>query len=59
MRIDYDDLREDLMANEMGEHGRGAFGGSLLEPWELEAASPQELRDLAENAGFDINDYRF
>ena len=54
MRIDVDELRKDLL-----EESYGAFfgGGLLIESFDIEGASSEELVELAERKGIDLYHY--
>ena len=55
--IDFDQLRRDLADDRYA----GAFAGMpamLMEAWEIESASEEELLELAQREGIDLDDYK-
>lgn len=57
MVIDIDKLREDLRNECYGAYFGGGFGGALVESFDVEKASPEELIEMAERQGVDLTDY--
>ena len=57
MRIDVDELRKELFEESYGAFFGGGFGGALIESFDIEGASPEELVELAERKGIDL--YRY
>ncbi len=58
MTIDIEALREDLKQECYGAFFGGGFGGALIESFDLERASPEELIEVAEKKGIDLRDYQ-
>ena len=58
MTIDIEALREDLKQECYGAFFCGGFGGALIESFDLERASPEELIEIAEKKGIDLRDYQ-
>ena len=57
MTIDVDVLREDLKNECYGAFYGGGFGGALMESFDIESASDEELVEIAMSKGFDLTDY--
>ncbi len=57
MDIDFDRLRSDLADDSYGAFYGGGFGGALMEAFDIESASEDELIQLAEDKGLDLEDY--
>ena len=57
MKIDIDALREDLMNDSYGAFFGGGFGGALMESFDIDRASPEELIAIAPRNGVDLGDY--
>ncbi len=53
MDIDFDRLRSDLADDSYGAFYGGGFGGALMEAFDIESASEDELIQLAEDKGLD------
>ena len=58
MTIDIEKLREDLKQECYGAFFIGGFGGALMESFDLDRASPEELVDIAGEKGIDLKDYQ-
>lgn len=52
-----EELREDLKQECYSAFSGGGFGGALMEAFDLEGASPEELVEIAERRGIDLSDY--
>ena len=57
MTIDIEKLRENLKQECYGAYFGGGFGGALMESFDIEKASPEELIAIAQRNGFDLSDY--
>ena len=57
MCIDFDSLRDDIAQESYGAFFGGGFGGALMEAFDIENASPEELIEMAERQGIDLDDY--
>ena len=55
--IDVEALRRDLLADSYGAFYGGGFGGAMIESFEIERATPQELADIAQKKGIDVRQY--
>jgi len=55
MSIDIEKLRETLKQECYGAFFGGGFGGALVESFDLERASPEELIELALERGIDLS----
>ena len=55
--IDIDKLREDLENDSYGAFYGGSFGGALVEAFDIESASPEELVEIALSKGIDLEEY--
>ena len=58
MTIDIDALREDMKNECYGAFFGGGFGGALIESFDIEDASPEELVQMAQRQGITLNKYR-
>ena len=58
MDIDVDKLREDLKQECYGAFFVAGIGGALIESFDIENASDEEIIDKAKSKGIDIEDYR-
>lgn len=52
-----DRLREDLINDDMGAFFGGGFGGALMESFDVENASEDELIEMARRRGFELDNY--
>ena len=58
MKIDIEKLRQDMKEDCYGAYFGGGFGGALVEAFDVEKASPEELIKMAQrNRGIDLSDY--
>lgn len=57
MTIDIEALREELKQECYGAFFGGGFGEALMESFDLERASPEELVEIAEEKGIDFRKY--
>ncbi len=57
MEIDYDRLREDLKNETLGAFFGGGFGGALIESFDIDNASDDELISIAQQMHIDLNKY--
>ena len=57
MTIDIERLREDLKQECYGAFFVGGFGGALMETFDLEKASPEELIEIAREKGIELKKY--
>ena len=55
--IDIERLREDLRSEDFGAYWGGGFGGALMETFDLDRATPEELVQIAQDRGFDLRRY--
>ena len=58
MIIDVDDLRKDLLNDSYGAAFGGGFGGALMEAFDIERASDEEIVQIALDKGYDLENYR-
>ena len=58
MTIDIEKLREDLKEECLGAFYGGGFGGALMESFDIENSSPEELVDMARENGIDLRIYK-
>ena len=58
MQIDIDSLREDMKQDSYGAFFGGGYGGALMESFDIEKASPKELLEMAQDKGFNLEDYK-
>ena len=57
MIVDVDELRKDLVNDSYGAFFGGGFGGALIESFDLQNASDEELVRIAQNKGVDLSKY--
>ncbi len=57
MLIDVDSLKEDMKQECYGAYFIGGFGGALMESFDLDRASPEELVAMAQDKGIDLRAY--
>ena len=55
--IDIERLREDLRSEDLGAYWGGGFGGALIEAFDIDHATPEELVQIAQDRGFDLRRY--
>lgn len=55
--LDIERLREDLKSDLQGAYYVGGFGGALMESFDVDDASPDDLISMAQNEGFNLRDY--
>lgn len=55
--IDIWHLREDLRSEDLGAYFGGDFGGALMEAFDIESATPEELVQIAQDKGIDLQNY--
>ena len=55
--IDIERLREDLRSDVLGAYFGGGFSGALMEAFDIESATPEELVQMAQERGFDLRNY--
>ena len=57
MIIDVDELRQDLLNENMGAFFGGGFGGALVEGFDIHRASDEEVVEIALRKGIDLSRY--
>ena len=55
--IDIERLREDLRSEDLGAYFGGGFGGALMEAFDIDNATPEELLQIAQDNGVDLRRY--
>lgn len=55
--IDIERLREDLRSDVLGAYFGGGFGGALMEAFDIDNATPEELLQMAQDNGVDLQRY--
>lgn len=55
--IDVERLRDDLRSEELGAYFGGGFGGALMEAFDIDHATPEELLQIAHDNGVDLRRY--
>lgn len=58
MKIDIERLREDIKQDCYGAYFGGGFGGALMESFDVEKASPEEVIEIAKNKNMDLWKYQ-
>ena len=56
--IDIDELRDDMRNEAYGAFYGGGFGGALMEAFDIEGASDEEILEKALEEGIDIGKYQ-
>lgn len=56
--IDIDRLRSDMYDECMGAFFGGGFGGALIESFDVDNASPEELVQMAQRQGINLYNYQ-
>ena len=57
MAIDYDKLREDLRDDSFAAYFGGGIGPAILDAFDAEDASDEELEEMARRQGFNLAKY--
>lgn len=57
MTIDIEKLKNDLKNELLGAYYGAGFGGTLIESFNLDNMSPEEIVNLALRYGFNLEDY--
>lgn len=55
--IDIERLREDLRSDDLGAYIGGGFGGALMEAFDIDNATPEELLQIAQDRDVDLRRY--
>ena len=55
--IDIERLREDLRSEDFGAYFGGGFGGALMEAFDIDNATPEELLQIAHDNGVELRRY--
>lgn len=55
--IDIERLREDLQSEYFGAYFGSGFGGALMEAIDIDRATPEELVQIAQDRGVDLQNY--
>ena len=55
--IDIERLREDLREEDIGAYFGSGFGGALMEAFDIDSATPEELVQIAQNREVDLRRY--
>lgn len=55
--IDIERLREDLRSEDLGAYFGGGFGGALMEAFDIDNATSDELVKIAQDKGVDLKRY--
>ena len=55
--IDIERLREDLRSDDLGAYIGGGFGGALMEAFDIDNATPEELVKIAQDREVDLMKY--
>lgn len=58
MIIDMDSLRKDMQEESLAAYFGGGIGGALIESFEIENASDEELIQIALDNGVRLEDYQ-
>jgi len=55
--IDIERLRDDMRNDDLGAYFGGGFGGALMEAFDVDRATPEELVQIAQDKGIDLRRY--
>ena len=55
--IDIERLRDDLRDDDLGAYFGGGFSGALMEAFDIDRATPEELVKIAQERGIDLRRY--
>ena len=55
--IDIERLRDDMRNDDLGAYFGGGFGGALMEAFDVDRATPEELVQIAQDKGIDLQRY--
>ena len=55
--IDIERLLEDLRSEDLGAYFGGGFAGALMEAFDIDSATPEELVQMAQDRGVDLRRY--
>ncbi len=58
LSIDVERLREDMREDCLGAYFGGGFGAALIESFDVDKASPEDLVKMAQNKGIDLQKYK-
>ena len=56
--INIDKLRDDMRSECLGAYFGGGFGAALIESFDIDRATPEELVEMAQRQGIDILKYQ-
>ena len=56
--IDIDELREDMRNEAYGAFYGGGFGGAMIDAFDIEGATDEELVEMALERGIDLGGYQ-
>ncbi len=56
--LDVEKLREDMKSDCLGAYFGGGFGAALIESFDVDKASPEDLVSMAQNKGIDLRKYK-
>ena len=56
--VDVEKLREDMKSDCLGAYFGGGFGAALIESFDVDKASPEDLVSMAQNKGIDLRKYK-
>ena len=57
LTIDIDRLREDLRDDDLAGFYGGGFGGALMESFDIDRSTPEEVVQIAQDRGIDLRRY--
>ena len=55
--IDIERLKDDMRNDDLGAYFGGGFGGALMEAFDVDRATPEELVQIAQDKGIDLRRY--
>ena len=56
--IDVDRLRDDMRAECLGAYFGGGFGAALIESFDIDSATPEQIVEMAQSQGINIRNYQ-
>lgn len=58
MIIDIDRLRDDMRSECLGAYFGGGLGAALIESFDIDRATPEQLVEMAQSQGIDLRRYQ-
>lgn len=58
VKIDIEKLRDDLREEALGTYFAAGYGGALIESFDVDRATPEQLIEMAQKQGIDLRNYQ-